>query len=93
MDDMNGNPIATLWNFAIHGVCYGPSNMMFSGDIMGKSHFSSLFFSPSCSLILKLMQGRLVKLSRRRLEGLCFSPMRMQAISIPVSRSDSCTST
>lgn len=35
VDDMNNNPIATLWNFAIHGVCYGPDNMMFSGDIMG----------------------------------------------------------
>jgi len=35
VDDVNGNPIATVWNFAIHGVCYGPSNMKFSADIMG----------------------------------------------------------
>jgi neutral ceramidase len=27
--------IATLWNFAIHGVCYGPDNLEFSADIMG----------------------------------------------------------
>jgi len=35
VDDAQGNPIATIWNFAIHGVCYGPENMKFSGDIMG----------------------------------------------------------
>jgi len=35
VDDAAGNPMATLWNFAIHGVCYGPSNMKFSSDIMG----------------------------------------------------------
>lgn len=29
--------MATVWNFAIHGVCYGPDNLMFSGDIMGKA--------------------------------------------------------
>jgi len=35
VDDLSGNPIATLWNFAIHGVCYGSSNMKFSSDISG----------------------------------------------------------
>jgi len=35
VDDEAGKRIATLWNFAIHGVCYGPDNMKFSGDIMG----------------------------------------------------------
>ncbi len=28
-------PIATVWNFAMHGTCYGPDNMKFSSDIMG----------------------------------------------------------
>eukprot|EP01095_Lingulamoeba_sp_RSL-Kostka_P010630 TRINITY_DN3864_c0_g1_i1.p1 TRINITY_DN3864_c0_g1~~TRINITY_DN3864_c0_g1_i1.p1 ORF type:complete len:468 (+),score=190.18 TRINITY_DN3864_c0_g1_i1:25-1428(+) len=35
VDDTNGNPIATLWNFAVHGVCFGSDNMLFSSDIMG----------------------------------------------------------
>jgi len=35
VDNMDGTPIATVWNFAIHGVCYGPENMKFSSDIMG----------------------------------------------------------
>jgi len=35
VDSTNGTPLATLWNFAIHGVCYGDDNMYFSGDIMG----------------------------------------------------------
>lgn len=35
MDDLSGNAIATVWNFAIHGVCYGPDNMQYSADIMG----------------------------------------------------------
>jgi len=35
VNNMDGTPMATLWNFAIHGVCYGPENMEFSGDIMG----------------------------------------------------------
>jgi len=37
VDSTSGKPIATIWNFAIHGVCYGPENMKFSGDIMGKA--------------------------------------------------------
>jgi hypothetical protein len=36
VDTTAGAPLATLWNFAIHGVCYGPSNMYASADIMGK---------------------------------------------------------
>jgi len=35
VDTAGGDPIATVWNFAIHGTCYGPSNMNFSSDIMG----------------------------------------------------------
>jgi len=35
VDSADGTPMATLWNFAIHGVCYGPDNMKFSSDIMG----------------------------------------------------------
>jgi len=31
----DGSPLATVWNFAMHGTCFGPSNMKFSGDIMG----------------------------------------------------------
>lgn len=37
VDDANGDALATVWNFAIHGVCYGPENLMASGDIMGKA--------------------------------------------------------
>jgi len=37
VDAANGTPLATIWNFAVHGTCYGPSNMKFSGDIMGKA--------------------------------------------------------
>lgn len=35
VDTPDGKPMATLWNFACHGTCWGPSNMHFSGDIMG----------------------------------------------------------
>lgn len=35
VDTSDGKPLATVWNFAIHGVCYGPDNMYFSSDIMG----------------------------------------------------------
>eukprot|EP00028_Trichosphaerium_sp_Am-I-7-wt_P004895 CAMPEP_0168525948 /NCGR_PEP_ID=MMETSP0405-20121227/11634_1 /TAXON_ID=498012 /ORGANISM="Trichosphaerium sp, Strain Am-I-7 wt" /LENGTH=288 /DNA_ID=CAMNT_0008548613 /DNA_START=27 /DNA_END=893 /DNA_ORIENTATION=+ len=38
VDDMKGGVIGTIWNFAIHGTCYGPSNMKFSGDIMGHTN-------------------------------------------------------
>lgn len=30
-------PIATVWNFAVHGTCLGASNLLFSGDIMGNA--------------------------------------------------------
>jgi hypothetical protein len=33
-----GQPIATVWNFAVHGTCYGPSNMYFCTDIMGRAN-------------------------------------------------------
>src|SRR3989338_5465994 len=39
VDDLNGNPIATAWNFACHGTCYGPDNMQASGDILGVANF------------------------------------------------------
>jgi len=35
VDDMSGNPIATLWNFQVHPVCWGPDNMLFSSDLVG----------------------------------------------------------
>jgi hypothetical protein len=37
VDTTDGKPIATVWNFAVHGTCYSESNMYFSGDIMGVS--------------------------------------------------------
>lgn len=40
VDTTDGKPIATVWNFAIHGVCYGPDNMKYSSDIMGNVNFN-----------------------------------------------------
>jgi len=37
IDSIKGEPIATIWNYAIHGTCYFPDNMKFSSDIMGAS--------------------------------------------------------
>jgi len=35
VDTLQGKPLATVWNYATHGTCYGPDNMQFSSDIMG----------------------------------------------------------
>jgi len=35
VDDLQGKPLVTLWNFAIHGICYDEYNLKFSSDIMG----------------------------------------------------------
>jgi hypothetical protein len=35
VDSVAGKSIATLWNFAIHGICHWVSNLNFSSDIMG----------------------------------------------------------
>lgn len=35
VDTLAGEPLATVWNFAIHGTCLGSSNLNISGDIMG----------------------------------------------------------
>ncbi len=35
VDDAAGNPIATLWNYAIHGTCLGETSHLISADIMG----------------------------------------------------------
>lgn len=37
-DAATSQPMALLWNFAIHGVCFGPSNLLQSGDIMGMTN-------------------------------------------------------
>jgi len=34
-DAKTGKPYATLWNFAIHGICFDEFNMKFSSDVMG----------------------------------------------------------
>ena len=36
IDDISGKPIATIWNFAIHGTCLSEQNMKYSSEIMGK---------------------------------------------------------
>eukprot|EP01102_Stenamoeba_stenopodia_P015167 TRINITY_DN5144_c0_g1_i1.p1 TRINITY_DN5144_c0_g1~~TRINITY_DN5144_c0_g1_i1.p1 ORF type:complete len:500 (+),score=112.80 TRINITY_DN5144_c0_g1_i1:178-1677(+) len=38
IDTPAGEPIATLWNFAIHGICYDAPNLNFSGDVMGSAN-------------------------------------------------------
>jgi len=35
VDSLDGKPLVTLWNFAIHGICYDEYNLNFSSDIMG----------------------------------------------------------
>jgi neutral ceramidase len=35
VDDLEGKPIATLWNFAVHGTCHSSKLMQYSGDISG----------------------------------------------------------
>jgi hypothetical protein len=38
VDAKSGDRIGTLWNFAIHGVCYSSDNLLFSGDIAGHAN-------------------------------------------------------
>jgi hypothetical protein len=45
VDAPDGTPIATLWNYAVHGTCYGPHNMKFSSDIMGNIFPPSFFLT------------------------------------------------
>ncbi len=35
VDDADGTMMAVLWNFAMHGTCFGPENLEMTGDIMG----------------------------------------------------------
>jgi neutral ceramidase len=35
VDRMNGEPLALVWNFAIHGTAFSGSNMQISADVMG----------------------------------------------------------
>eukprot|EP00698_Gefionella_okellyi_P007333 TRINITY_DN1787_c0_g1_i1.p1 TRINITY_DN1787_c0_g1~~TRINITY_DN1787_c0_g1_i1.p1 ORF type:complete len:441 (+),score=106.36 TRINITY_DN1787_c0_g1_i1:19-1341(+) len=35
VDTLAGAPLAVLWNFAIHGICFDAPNMFFSSDVMG----------------------------------------------------------
>jgi len=38
IDKTNGQPLATVWNYAIHGICFDAENMWFSGDVMGATN-------------------------------------------------------
>jgi neutral ceramidase len=38
VDRENGEPLALLWNYAIHGTSLGPENLRFSGDVMGAAN-------------------------------------------------------
>lgn len=35
--DEQGNPLALVWNYAIHGTTLGPRNLHLSGDVMGEA--------------------------------------------------------
>jgi len=35
VDQLDGTPMATVWNYAIHGICYVAPNMKFSSDVAG----------------------------------------------------------
>lgn len=35
IDTADGKPLTTIWNFAIHGICYDAPNLKFSSDVMG----------------------------------------------------------
>jgi len=35
VDKPDGTPLATVWNYAVHGICYDAPNLKYSGDIMG----------------------------------------------------------
>ncbi len=35
IEKLDGTPMALMFNFAIHGTCYGADNLHFSGDVMG----------------------------------------------------------
>jgi len=40
VDTLTGTPLATVWNFAIHGICYDEFSMKFSSDIMGYANIN-----------------------------------------------------
>jgi len=35
VDKADGTPMATIWNYAIHGICYDSPNLKYSSDVMG----------------------------------------------------------
>jgi neutral ceramidase len=37
VDTANGTPLASVWNFAVHGTHFGDSNLKYSADIMGSA--------------------------------------------------------
>jgi hypothetical protein len=51
-DDATGKSIAVLWNYAMHGTCYGPDNMQQSGDIMG---MTNAFIENTATLVILIL--------------------------------------
>src|SRR5690606_27112932 len=39
VDTAAGQPLATIWNYAIHGICYDAPNLKFTSDVMGAVNY------------------------------------------------------
>ena len=72
IDDIKGNPLATIWNYAMHGTCYGPENMKFSSEIMGMYEISlnfPLYFFWSVKVKVGQRKSNLVNKSQTYITG------------------------
>jgi hypothetical protein len=57
VDSASGAPIATLWNFAIHGICLGEDSHLYSADVMGGANGNLETAGAGVSLFVNSAEG------------------------------------
>ncbi len=78
VDRPDGTPVATVWNFAIHGTHFGTSNMDFSADIMGSANAKLKLEPAGVPLFLNGCEGDIAPRGEYHATGqtLCDAVMR-----------------
>ena len=80
IDDLAGDAIATVWNFAIHGTAQGKNTTEFSADIMGDVNLEVENAVGGVSLFLNGAEGDISPKEKGRKAFRQLSPVMTQAV-------------
>jgi hypothetical protein len=80
VDDLSGNAIATVWNYAIHGTVLGKNTTDYSADIMGEVNRSVEATAGGVSLFLNGPEGDISPADKGSSAFTTIAPTMIQAV-------------